>query len=174
MKRYKISPSYSAIYYGGIIFFVCFILFQIYLLHKLGCETTGDIIPLAVGVISLSAAVYSVLADFQCGSFTVDSEGISMRIGLKTIRHAWSYFSAAGIVTVDTGSSKSLWVWFGKCPLTSEEERVFLRKTRRRLDSMAFFQYRKDVLRAILPDVPNQLAQELLAAESMIASESGI
>lgn len=169
MKRYKITPSYFKIYYGCIVLFFCLIISEVFYLRKNGFENV-DIIPLVVFVSSMIAAVYSVLTDFQCGSFAVDSEGISMRIGMKTVRHSWSEFAAAGIIVVSAGSNKSFWVWFSKYRLTSEEKHVFLSKTRRDLNSIAFFQYRKDVLQAVLPDVPDLLAQELLAAESLIAS----
>lgn len=171
MKRYKITPSYIKIYYGCIVLFFCLIVLEGFYLRKNGFEIV-DIVPLVIFISSLIVAVYSVLTDFQCGSFAVDSEGISMRIGMKTVRHSWSEFAAAGIIVVEAGSSKSFWVCFSKYRLTSEETREFLSKTRRDLDSIAFFQYRKNVLHAVLPDVPDLLAQELLAAEQLITAVS--
>ena len=169
MKRYPITPYYLRLYYSCTVLSFFFVIALIIFEYKFGLDISG-IIGLLISVSGLIAAVYSVRTDFQCGSIAVDFEGISMKIGSKTIRHAWTEFTEAGIVVVHAGSNKSFWVYFSKNRLTYEEKHVFLSKTRRNLDSLAFFQYRKEVLQEVMPYVPDQLAQELLKAENYISS----
>ncbi len=168
MKRYKISKFYIGIYSVCLICFLGFLIFIVDCIRKWGFDW-ATVVCLFVGIVSLIAGIYSVLFDFQFGSFTINSEGITMYVGLRKYRHIWGDFEAAGIVEVRTGQDRHTpFVWFSSHELTIYEKQTFLSKTRRNLQEIAFFQYDYDTFHEIMPNVPSRLSYQLLKDESLL------
>lgn len=84
-----------------------------------------------------------------------------MRIGLKTWNHRWSDFVDCGIADVYIGDGYAFWVYYSNRKLTREEKKDFLKKTRRDLANIAFFQYNKKILEEILPLMPLHFAEKI-------------
>ena len=77
---------------------------------------------------------------------------------LKKWYHAWLEIRDCGIISVSVGDGRTFWIYFSERTLTIEEKKDFLRKTRRDLANIAFFQYNTDVLQEVLPSMPDEIA----------------
>ena len=115
-----------------------------------------------------------ILFDFQAGSFYVDKNGITMCIGLRKYFHAWEDFRDQGFVAANAGHGYSTyWVYYSTRTLTIAEKNVFLRKTRRDLNNIAFFQYDPKLFQEILPMMPHALAERVRNNEVLFFGQAG-
>ena len=105
---------------------------------------------------------YYLTEPFYTGSFTFDEKGITMYVGFagkKAYYHAWEEFVETDIVY--DNMSRGFYMYFSTSPLTAKEKQVFLSKTRKDSNRIAFFQFRYDVLNEMLPILPEKLSQKL-------------
>ena len=99
--------------------------------------------------------------------FSVSQDGITESMSLKQHFHAWSEFREYGILGINvdyvmgTPVAETYWVYFSTTYLNSQERERFLRKTRKNLKQIAFFQYNKAVLDEILPVLPKPMKDTL-------------
>ena len=97
-----------------------------------------------------------------------------MYVGFKKYKTPWSEFVCAGIVAINVEAVRSIytsdlfWVYFSKSPLTDKEKRLFLFKTRRDLNRVAYFQFSKPVFDLVLEQVPENLREELKSDEELV------
>jgi len=117
--------------------------------------------PLIAGLGAIVLPLYQQLFDFQGGRFSIDQSGITMYIGLKQWHHPWEEVKFCGIVGISVGDGNTYWVYFSRRLLSLEEKRAFLRKTRRDLKNIAFFQYNAEVLQEVLPFIPPDIAETI-------------
>ena len=166
MKKYPISKFYVGIYIVDAAIILPFLAFGIYCLTEF-MDIYG-IIHMAVGVIGAFALLYQILFDFPFGSFSVDSSGITMNVGFRKYDHAWDAITDVGFVQANVGDGNTYWLFFSERYLTYDEKRRFLRKTRRDLKSIAYFQYNAAVLKELLPQMPERFAEMLQKEETRI------
>ncbi len=167
MKNYKISKYYIGIYVCCLILFLVFLATCIYIYILFPTEWFSYFL-LLFDIIAILLVIYKILFDFQNGSFSVDTDGIIMRIGFKKRTHKWEDFRDYDIVGVKVGDGYTYWCYFSTRVLTTEERAAFLRKTRRELDKIAFFQYNAKTLQEILPLMPPEMAEKLLQRAQQI------
>lgn len=159
IRKYRISRFYMGLYLLILPLGLFGLIVGIYWM-----TTYHDILslfPIIAGAIVTILPPLQVLFDFQGGTFSVNEQGIVMRIGLKTWNHRWSDFVDCGIADVYIGDGYAFWVYYSNRKLTREEKKDFLKKTRRDLANIAFFQYNKKILEEILPLMPLHFAEKI-------------
>lgn len=166
MTKYPISKFYVGIYIVDAVILLAGFALGIWMLIKF--KDAGSIIWTAVGAVGLSSILYQILFDFPFGSFYVDSSGITMNVGFRKYCHAWNAIADVGFVQANVGDGNTYWVFFSERFLTYDEKRRFLRKTRRDLKSIAYFQYNAAVLEELLPKLPEQIAAGIQKEETRI------
>ena len=169
MKKYPISKFYVGIYIVDAAIILPFLAFGIYCLTEF-MDIYG-IIFTAVGAIGALAWLYQILFDFPFGSFYVDSSGITMNVGFRKYCHAWNAITDVGFVQANVGDGNTYWVFFSERFLTYDEKRRFLRKTRRDLKSIAYFQYNAAVLKELLPKLPERFAEKIQKEETRVQEQ---
>lgn len=168
--KYRISKFYIGVYILAFIFILVINALTIY--GIIDYSNTHEDLYFVVfcgllAVIGDVAYLYQVLFDFQFGSFSVDETRITLYIGFKKYCHRWEEFNDCDVVgvSVDSVAGKNVanayWVYFATRPLTQKEKIDFLRKTRRDLSRIAFFQYNPQTLQAVLPYLPERFQRVL-------------
>ena len=166
MKKYQISKFYVGIYIVGAVFLLASLILGIWLL--IDAIDVPAITLVAASIVGLFAILYQVLFDFQFGRFWVDRSGITMEVGFRRCFHAWDAVTDFGFVKADVGDGYTYWLYFSERTLSYDEKCRFLRKTRRDLKNIAFFQYNADDLRELLPKLPEQIAAGIQKEETRI------
>ena len=166
MKKHKISKFYIGIYLAGAIVLLSRLALGIYMLMEFA--DVYSIVLTAVPAFGCAILLYQILFDFHFGSFCVDNSGITMNIGFKSYFHAWESVVDYGFVQADVGDGNTYWLYFSERDLSYDEKHRFLRKTRRDLDDIAFFQYNTAILEEILPFLPERLANHIRNEEPEI------
>ena len=157
MKKYWISKHYLRVFVVELVFLLAWVLAVIYWLT---CEISWLSTLVAIfTLIGLINFLYILFFDFQFRTFVVSDQGITMNIGFRQWGHTWEQFKEAGIVGVHLRTGSSYWVYFSERPLSSLEKRLFLCKTRKDLNAIAFFQYNEKALQEILPLAPSKLSE---------------
>ncbi len=157
MKKYKTSKFYTGVYIFGLLFIVPLLIIALHVWVKEGADW-GSVSIAIVCILGVVLIVYQLFFDFQASRFSVDINGITMYVGLKKWYHAWLEIRDCGIISVSVGDGRTFWIYFSERTLTIEEKKDFLRKTRRDLANIAFFQYNTDVLQEVLPSMPDEIA----------------
>ena len=171
MKKYWISKSYVSLYLALIVLLLLSSLVVILPAPRIVREegvSWGSFIRLwSVWGIGILAILYSILFDFHGGKYAIDANGIRIYVGLKCYKHPWESLAYCGIVDVDVGSVtnevETYWVYFANRKLTVKERTAFLRKTRRDLVNIAFFQYEHEPFELALQYAPEHLRTQLEA-----------
>lgn len=182
-KKYKISKFYIGVYLAGLILLSPLYYFCYRWVKELISTGTIDfyfIFALAITLIGTVACLYQILFDFHFGKFSVDTSGIFMYIGFKTHFLSWDAIQDCGILGIcveSTGGAEvadTYWVYFSTDYLSPLEQQRFLRKTRRDLKRVAYFQYNKETLHAVLPSIPEKFATVLRRREEQIVEEMNL
>lgn len=183
MKKYKISKFYIGVYLAALGLLIPFYIFVIIGAKNTICVGIIDffsVLPPAIALIGTAVYLYQILFDFHFGKFSVDTNGIFMYIGFKTHFLSWDAVQDCGILGIcveSTGGAEvadTYWVYFATYYLSPLEQQRFLRKTRRDLKRIAYFQYNKETLHAVLPSMPEKLATELQQREEQIVQEMNL
>ncbi|MCR5664000.1 MAG: hypothetical protein K6G17_03865 [Oscillospiraceae bacterium] len=167
MKKFQISGFYNGVYFIGLCSGAFLIAIGIYGINCLGVSF-HVLLPFIVGLIGIAGVVYQMLFDFTFGSVILDSRGITMKIGFKKYCHLWEAIVEAGYINSYTGNGYVTWVYFSEAPLSSEEKKQFLKKTRNNYNTIAFFQYKEKTFRAILPLLPERISSEVIEMQKDI------
>lgn len=182
-KKYKISKFYIGVYLMGLLFLIPLDIFAIGSVReavKTGDITLDTIITPAMALIGIAVYLYQILFDFHFGKFSVDASGIFMYIGFKTHFLSWDAIQDCGILGIcveSTGGAEvadTYWVYFSTDYLSPLEQQRFLRKTRRDLKRVAYFQYNKETLHAVLPSIPERFATALQQREEQVVQEMNL
>ena len=182
-KKYKISKFYIGVYLMGLLFLIPLDIFAIGSVReavKTGDITLDTIITPAMALIGIAVYLYKILFDFHFGKFSVDASGIFMYIGFKTHFLSWDAIQDCGILGIcveSTGGAEvadTYWVYFSTDYLSPLEQQRFLRKTRRDLKRVAYFQYNKETLHAVLPSIPERFATALQQREEQVVQEMNL
>ena len=118
-------------------------------------------------LIGIVACGHIAVNDMPFAKIIVSENGITESMGLKRYDHTWIEFVEYGILGINMRPVKrasradTYWVYFSTSPLTPQERIAFLRKTRKDLNRIAFFQYNKTTLREIMPILPDAIASTL-------------
>ena len=158
-KTYKISRT-MFIYFLIPPFFGLFGVWMSVAFYRAGVVWVA-VVFMIVSLAMLIGYLYIDIFDFHLRSFTVDEQGITMHIGFRHWHHDWEQFREAGLVSAWGGDGNVYFVYFSERPLSTVERRVFLQKTRRQLDTVAYFQFGQKRLREILPLLPSELAEPI-------------
>lgn len=165
MKKYWISKFYFHMYIGILAAFILSFLWILKLFQVIPPTVGEACVIVTVWVLGIILMVYSLLFDFHGGRFAVDADGILVYVGLKCYKHPWESLTHCGIVDVDVGSVSNevdtYWIYFSNHRLTIKERKVFLRKTRRDLVNIAFFQYEHEPFELALQYAPEHLRTQL-------------
>jgi hypothetical protein len=183
MKKYMISRQVAGLYIFGLCVLVGAMFFwgSIYItaedplldFSRLDWDFLCAFSLIAVPAIGALNAIYLLLFDYMLGKFSVNPEGITLYIGFKQYYHPWDSFKDFGIVGIRVRNNKNLdWVYFSTRHLTTIEKQLFLRKTRKDLENIAFFQYTADTLDEVLPLMPSHIAQKI--REDIAFSKTGV
>lgn len=160
MKKYKISAFYVGIYVCSMAFFLVPIAaFGLYCIIHV--DPIWGSIPFIVGIIGIVAMAYSMLFDFQMGSFMINESMIIMKVGLREYKHKWNDFADYGFVKAYVGNGYLYWVYLSTYELSAEQRRRFLKKTRRDLKNIAFFKYNDSKFDEIIGFMPSAMAKKL-------------
>jgi len=181
--KYRISKFYIGVYILAFIFILVINALTIY--GIIDYSNTHEDLYFVVfcgllAVIGDVAYLYQVLFDFQFGSFSVDETRITLYIGFKKYCHRWEEFNDCDVVgvSVDSVAGKNVanayWVYFATRPLTQKEKIDFLRKTRRDLDRIAFFQYNAKALNAVMPYISDEFRARLAEREAQIQKQMNL
>lgn len=168
MKKYSVSKYYVCLNSGLLILFLSGTVIQILWFDPI------DPIPFTVGIIGILLVIYIMLTDLPTAKFSFSKEGITMYVGFKKYKTPWSEFVCAGIVAINVEAVRSIytsdlfWVYFSKSPLTDKEKRLFLFKTRRDLNRVAYFQFSKPVFDLVLEQLPENLREDLKFDEELV------
>lgn len=181
--KFKISKFYIGIYIFGIISVSGVAFYSLHRILTKSCtilEYLPDIVSVIICAIGFFSFIYSTLFDFQFGTCHIDEDGITLHIGFKKHHHRWEEFTDCDIVGVSVDSvggknvANAYWVYFATNPLTYKEKVNFLRKTRRDLKRIAFFQYNAKILDSVLPFIPEQFRGKLKEKGDMIQNNLNI
>jgi len=166
MKKYPVTKFYIGVFGAGLLLSIVWEAIVIWGIGK--SEPLGfDLIFFhAIGVMGIILALYCIFFDLPTAKFSFDKEGITMYVGVRKHEFKWSEFACAGIVPVNVGKdgsgSYTFWVYFSKTYLTEKEKIDFLRKTRRDLDRVAYFEYNEAVFSQIMEVIPEKLRKQLI------------
>lgn len=117
---------------------------------------------LTFSIIGIALALYLFLFDFPGGVFSVDEGKISMRVGLKKRIFPWHEIVECGLINMFAGGSNRISiVYFSSRHLTSDEKDNFLKKTRKDLNHIAYFEPSEKYLEEIYPLLPRNYTEYL-------------
>lgn len=167
MKKVRISKFYIGIYVVGLSLCLLTAAIGIYGAIFLG-KKIFTVAPLIIGSFGCVMIIYQLLFDFQFGSVYFNSEGIIMNIGGRKIHHPWESIVDYGFINSNVGDGDISWIYFSERPLNEEEKRQFLKKTRRDIHTIAFFQYNEVSLRSIIPVLPAEISAKIQKEEKEI------
>ena len=173
MKKYPVSRFYNKIYYLCLLLLLAYEALLLLILDSTNLAPM-DYIDLSIGIFGIIIILYLIITDLSTAKFSFSNEGITMYIGFKKHKTPWSEFVCAGIVAINVEAVRSIytsdlfWVYFSKSPLTGKEKRLFLFKTRRDLNRVAYFQFSKPVFDLVLEQVPENLREELKSDEEFV------
>ena len=173
MKKYPVSKFYIGTYS------ICLLIMLVYEALVLSTLTNTTLAPMdyfdiSIGIVGILVILYLILTDLSTAKFSFSQDGITMYVGFKKYKTLWSEFICAGIVAINVEAVKCIytsdlfWVYFSKSPLTDKEKRLFLFKTRRDLNRVAYFQFSKPVFDLVLEQVPENLREELKSDEEFV------
>ena len=104
------------------------------------------------------------------GKFSYNKVGITIYcplfMGLKKYHHAWSEFLDADIIYEPY--SKRYYVYFSTYRLPHDEKIKFIKICRRKLESIAYFQFCNEIMDEILPYLPEHLVSKLKMKVSLL------
>ena len=168
MKKYWISKFYVHTFIGTIGFLILYTVLSGVVLPPLDPSCTWEpYFLVSVGVLGIILIVYFLLFDFAGGKFAIDADGIRVYVGLKCYTHPWESLTHCGIEVANVGGGTNTvytyWIYFANRRLTVKERTVFLRKTRRDLVNIAFFQYEHEPFELALQFAPEHLRTQLEA-----------
>lgn len=184
MKKYPVS-SFSVVLFFALLFFLLALsVFSVLeLIDFVSSYRNGNVllhclITPAITVLGLADLLYIAVKDMPFASLSVSQAGITEKMGFRELFHNWEDFSDCGILKnhskLSEGSfaANTYWVFFSTDVLSDQEKRLFLRKTRKDLNRIAFFQYQKEMLDEILPFVPQRFADTLKKQSAMIEQKA--
>ncbi len=159
MKRIMVCRYYIGVHVIGLgLFAFPMIGISIYMFSK-GVDATFELV---FSIIGTSAALYLFLFDFPGGVFSLDEERITMRVGLKKRSFFWHEIVECGLIEASAGGRTRIpIVYFSSRYLTGNDQEVFLKKTRRDLDHIAFFEPSEKYLKEIYPLLPSCFSEYL-------------
>ena len=117
---------------------------------------------------------------FPIGSYTLNKEGITLYVGLKKYHHNWSdfqYITFYGMDAEQYGSHTFAYIYWiclsGKNTRYSISGNPFSKNnlckyTRRNLDTIACFQYRKEIVPLLNEYLPEELKAEFVRQADFI------
>ena len=165
MKKYWISKFYVHTFIGTIAVLIPSFLWLVNIIQEMpdtAWEAYVCVSSLAIGAGGLA---YFLLFDFAGGKFAINADGIRVYVGLKCYTHPWESLTHCGIAVANVGGGTNTvdtyWIYFANRRLTVNERRVFLRKTRRDLVNIAFFQYEPEPFELALQYAPEHLRTQL-------------
>ena len=174
MKNYSVSKFSVGIYFAGLPFLVLYAPFAIMNLQELIATWKNvnilwfNLLIFLFYVFGIISYLYIALRDMPFAKFSVSEEGITESVGIKTYFHSWAEFQEYGIIgshveyVMGTPVAETYWIYFSTTYLTSRERQHFLRKTRKDLSKIAFFQYNQTILNEIIPILPEMIASKLI------------
>ena len=174
VKKYPVSKFTIGIYIGGILFAVIVQSIEIWLLVDTGKADMTFYFVTAMCIVTTSAGLFNILFDLPSAKYSFTQEGITMYMGFRKYEYNWSEFCCAGILAINLETygnlhpSDTFWVYFSKSFLTQQEKIRFLRKTRKDLNRVAFFQYNKPVFDLLMEKLPGNFREELKHDEEFI------
>ena len=122
----------------------------------------------------IAAMAILVFCDMPFARFWVTENGITEAMRFRSYYHSWDEFEDYGIIGITANSimgikevGRTYWIYFSTTPLTQEEKTKFLRKTRRDLKRVVFFQYNKEVLQKVLLVMPKPRA-EIISEQAIV------
>ena len=156
MQKCVVSKYYIRIYVAG---FCCGVvpMFAVSLQFLSAGVDTWDNIILTIVLTGLLAGL--LFLDFPTGTFSINQDGIAMRVGFMKRSRTWEEIVECGLISNSICGSKSIpIVYFSTRHLTNEERSAFLRKTRRDLAHIAFFECNAKFLQKAYPLMPTEYA----------------
>lgn len=117
--------------------------------------------PALMGLICLFFGFFYLFLDRPLGKCSVDEESITMYRGLRTRRFRWEEIIESDIVCALKNGKETFWVYFSTKRLTEEERKDFLKKGRKDVESVAYFQYDRKLLQEAMQYMPNRFAEKL-------------
>ena len=164
MKKYLISKFYLVVDVVVILFAVSSMLFQ----YFLGFEDGFDILIFLISWYVFVAIIID-LFKFPIGSYTLNKEGITLYVGLKKYRHNWSdfqYITFYGMDAEQYGAhtfAYTYWICLSEKNVRYSisynpfSKNNLLKFSRRNLDTIACFQYRKEIVPLLNEYLPEEL-----------------
>lgn len=170
MKTFRISKYYVGIYILGSIFILLGFALGVYsVIQWVNWWLAWAM--LLIPMLGILFIAYQLLFDFQSGTFSVNDHGITMNIAFRKWFHAWEDIQECDIIGISVGDGRTFWVYFSDRHLLYQEKDNFLRKTRKDLKHIAFFQYNNEILQEIYPLIPSKYAEIIKAQANHIESQ---
>lgn len=164
MKKYLISKFYLGFYILMILFFAGCMLFVNYI-------DGNNVIPKIMYIMWWYGIIYVFFLSFKfpIGSYTLNKEGITLYVGLKKYRHNWSdfqYITFYGMDAEQYGAhtfAYTYWICLSEKNVRYSisynpfSKNNLLKFSRRNLDTIACFQYRKEIVPLLNEYLPEEL-----------------
>ena len=170
MKKYPISKYYVGIYVVGSIFVLLGLALGVYSVVQWVNWWLAWVM-LLIPVFGILLIVCKFVFDFQSGNFSVDDSGITMRIAFKQWHHTWDAIQDCDIIGIPVADGEIFWVYFADRQLSNQEKGDFLRKTRKDLKHIAFFQYNHEITQEVLQRIPSSHADKLRCRVQQVEEE---
>lgn len=145
---------------------------------RMGHISLGCLITPFFTLFGIVAMIFILFCDMPFARFWVTESGITEKMGFRRYHHSWDEFQDYGIIGLTANSimgikevGKTYWVYLSATPLTQKEKNQFLRRTRRDLKRIAFFQYNKEVLQKVLLSMPKPMAEALSEQASAVEEQ---
>lgn len=167
MKRIPVSKYYIGTYLVGLFFCLIPLVVGLYGMKFLGVDFY-IILSFVAGLVGCVIIVYQMVFDFQFAKVVVAPVGITMVVGFKKYYHSWEAIIDYGIVDTYVGDGNIAWLYFSERLLNNDEKKMFLRKTRKDLNSIAFFQYNKSSLQNVISLFPERISTKILEDEKAV------
>ena len=167
-KKHRVSKGYLGLFVGCIIFFILVTAYFWFTYPVLN----GYFITIAIiSLLGSICGIYCMSFDMLCGKFSVDENGIRMYGGFKSYFHPWETIKECDVAWARTANDGgTYWIYFSERHLTIEEKRRFLSKTRRDLESIAYFQYSAALVEELHPLLPPEIARQLRENVALVES----
>lgn len=175
MKKYLISKFYLGLYIVVILFLAGGMLFMNYI-------DGNNVIPTVIYLIFLSQIILLIIYSFKfpVGAYTLNKEGITLYVGLKKYYHNWSdfqYITFYGMDAEQYGAhtfAYTYWVCLSEKNVRYSisgnpfSKNNLLKYSMRNLDTIACFQYRKEIVPLLNEYLPEELKAEFVRQTDFI------
>ena len=177
--KYNISKFSKSIYYIALLYGVVGAVIGIWEYGTLGLSFGTVIVFIMAGVV-IFCGLYLIFFDAPSGKFSYDSNGITLFVGFKSYHHKWDEFKWLDVIPISVESigaktiANMYVVWFSTRCLSLEERRDFMGKGRKDLNSVAWFQYRPELVSEIIGYLPIELAELLQKKDKLVQENMNI